>query len=236
MLNKFKHRSCQSEFLDDPGIPAKLLFQNLRELDFINRILGGHIITLKGIRKLVTKKNRTYHIVDLGCGSGDSMKQIARWAKAKGYTVKLTGVDKNTDAIDFMKDNCRSFTEISGIVSDYQEYINAGDPIDIIHCSLFCHHLKDDELVVLFRDLKRYTRTGFIVNDLHRNWLAYYGVKIITRLLNGSALSRNDGPISILRAFKLKEIKMLLCKAKIINYTIHWKWAFRYLVIVHNGA
>jgi len=231
MLNKFKHRSSESELLDAPNIPEELLFQNLRELDFINRTLGGHSITMSGIKKLVTEKNKTYHIIDLGCGSGDTMKRIACWARAKGYKVKLTGVDKNADVINYMNDYCKDYSEISGVVSDYRDFLKTGTTIDIIHCSLFCHHLKDIELVELFSYLKRYTKTGFVINDLQRNWFAYYGVQIITHLLNGSALSKNDGPISILRAFKLKELNTLLQKVQIQNYSINWKWAFRYLII-----
>jgi hypothetical protein len=79
--------------------------------------------------------------------------------------------------------------------------------------------------------LKQNSKIGFVINDLQRNWLAYYGVQMITHLLNGSALSKSDGPVSILRAFKLKELKTLLQKAQIKNYSINWKWAFRYLVI-----
>ncbi len=231
MPNKFKYRSYESELLDAPHIPTELLFQNLRELDFINRILGGHTITMKGIKKLVTEKNKIYHIVDLGCGSGGTMKRIAGWARAKGYKVKLTGVDKNADVINYMNDYCKDYSEISGVVSDYRDFLKTGTKIDIIHCSLFCHHLKDDELAELFSYLKRYTKTGFVINDLQRNWLAYYGVQLITHLLNGSALSKNDGPISILRAFKLEELNTLLQNAQIKNYSINWKWAFRYLVI-----
>ena len=231
MLNKFKQRSNESELLDAPNIPKDLLFENLRELDFINRALGGHAISLSGIKKLVTDKNKIYHIVDLGCGSGDTLKGIADWASAKGFQVKLTGVDMNPDVIDYLTDFCKDYPEIKGVASDYRDYLRTGVPIDIIHCSLFCHHLNDEELEELFGYFKLYPKTGFVINDLHRHWVAYYGVIMITYLLNGSVLSKNDGPISVMRAFKRKELNTLLQKAQIENYSISWKWAFRYLVI-----
>jgi len=217
--------------LDAPHVPKELLLENLRELDFINRILGGHSITMNGIKKLVTEINKIYHIVDLGCGSGGTMKHIAGWARAKGYKVKLTGVDKNADVIHYMNEYCKDYAEINGVVSDYRDFLNTAPTIDIIHCSLFCHHLKDDELAALFRCMEQYCKTGFVINDLQRNWLAYYGVQLITYVLNGSALSKNDGPVSILRAFKFEELKMLLQRAQIKNYSINWEWAFRYLII-----
>jgi len=231
MSNKFTQRSYQTELLDAPNIPKELLFQNLRELDFVNRTLGGHTITLSGIKKLVIDKNKTYYIVDIGCGGGDAMKQIAGWAKRNGYKVKLTGVDMNADAIAYMNESCKKYSEINGVVSDYRDFLKINNTIDIVHCSLFCHHLKDDELVELFSYLKQYPQIGFIINDLQRHWFAYYSIKYLTRLFNGSALVKNDAPLSVLRGFKKNELDHLFKKAEIEKVDIKWKWAFRYLII-----
>ena len=221
------------EILDAPYIPVDLLKKNLRELDFINRIMGGHTISLDGISKLVNQKDKIYHIVDLGCGSGDTLQYISRWAKVAGFKVRLTGVDRNADVIQYMIQYCKDYPDITGVVSDFSEFLKIETDIDIIHCSLFCHHLNDLELMELFKYFKNSVHTGFILNDLQRSKIAYYGVYVITHLLNGSSLSKNDGPISVLRAFKKKELQELLQKAGIFNYSITWKWAFRYLVIGH---
>lgn len=234
MPDKFARRSYEPELLDTTGIPKELLFQNLRELDLINRTLGGHAITLTGIKKLLTDKNKIYHIVDIGCGGGDSMKYIADWARSNGYKIKLTGVDVNADAIEYMNDHCKAYSEISGVVSDYRNFLKNNTMADIIHCSLFCHHLTDDELIELFIYLKQYTAKGFVINDLQRHWFAYNGIKYLTRLLNGSALVKNDAPLSVLRGFKKQELNNLLEKAGLKNVSIKWKWAFRYLVVQTN--
>jgi hypothetical protein len=73
-----------------------------------------------------------------------------------------------------------------------------------------------------------------VINDLQRNPLAYYGVWFLTRLLNGSALAKHDGPVSVLRAFKRREIETLIQRAGLMDFSIQWKWAFRYLVVVKN--
>ena len=127
---------------------------------------------------------------------------IADWARLNNYSVRLTGVDMNANAIDYLKIKCVNYHEISGITADYHEYLNRNEIIDIVHCSLFCHHLKDDELLRLFIYFRQHLKTGFIINDLHRHRLAYYGVWLFTRLLNGTVLAINDGPVSVLRGFK----------------------------------
>lgn len=234
MSNKFSHRSYESELLDAPNIPAELLFQNLKELDLINQTLGGHSVTIAGIKELLTDKNKIYHIVDIGCGGGDAMKSIAEWAKKNNYKVKLTGVDFNSDAINYMKSYCKDYQEIDGVNNDYRAFLKSDNTIDIIHCSLFCHHLKDDELIELFTSIKQYAKVGFVINDLHRHWLAYYSIKFLTRLLNGSSLVRNDAPLSVLRGFKKTEFKKILERAEIKNSDMRWMWAFRYLIIYRN--
>jgi len=231
MLNKFKARSGQMELMDAPNVPEELLIQNLRELDFLNRTLGGHAITLSGIKKLVTDRNKTYHIVDLGCGSGDSLRFIALWARKQKFKVILTGIDMNADTIHYLNYSSKKFPEIKGVVSDYRSFLMKAVDVDIIHCSLFCHHLKDKELEELLIAIKRQAKTGFIINDLQRNAPAYYSVKFFTQLFNGSPLAKNDGPISVLRGFKVEELNTLLRKAQIDNYSISRKWAFRYLIV-----
>ena len=69
-MSKFSHRSYEPELLDAPNIPKELLFKNLRELDVVNRLLGGHAITLTGIKKLVSDKNPKT-VLDIATGTGD---------------------------------------------------------------------------------------------------------------------------------------------------------------------
>lgn len=217
--------------MDAEDIPKEMLHKNLHELDLLNRTLGGHSISLCGIKKLVNDKTRTYHIVDLGCGSGDSLKYIANWARMHQYKVRLTGLDINADAINYLNRQCRDYPEIKGVVSDWQDYLVNDNAIDIIHCSLFCHHLSDENLAALFDLIHDRVRTGFIINDLRRNWLAYYCVFFLTRLLKGSLLSRHDGPLSVLHGFKHAELKTLIEQAQIKQYVIKQKWAFRFLIM-----
>jgi len=231
MISKFKYRSGEKEMLDETNIKQELLFKNLRELDILNRFTGGHAISLKGIKQLFTDHTKIYHVVDLGCGSGDSLRAIADWARENNFNVQLIGIDMNADVIEYLQNHCRSYPEISGITTDYQEFLDRNTSVDIVHCSLFCHHLNDEELIRLFTYFSEKVTTGFVINDLQRNWLAYYSAWFFTRLLNGTALAKNDGPVSVLRAFRASELRHLLEKANIRNFTIQKKRLFRFLVV-----
>lgn len=228
----FKTRSGESELMDSPDVSVQLLHKNLGELDMLNRYLGGHAISIKGIQQLITDHDKVYHIVDLGCGSGDVLKYISRWARKAHFTVRLTGVDKNKAAIQYLTEHNSGYPEITGVVGDYKEYLETGTKVDIVHCSLFCHHLDNSELLELFLYLKTYTGVGFVINDLQRSPVAYYSVWFLTRLLLGSPLSKHDGPVSVLRAFTSEELALIIRDAGMSEFSIHWKWAFRFLVVV----
>lgn len=231
-MSTLRKRSDEPELMDNPNIDRLLLEKNLAELDFFNRYSGGHQITLGGV-KMLTTKQKLYSIADIGCGSGDTMKFIADWARKQNVRIKFIGVDFNVHAIRFLKKNCIGYPEISGIAMDYIDFLKTTLPADIYICSLFCHHLDDARLVELFRYFRRATE-GFVINDIQRSLPAYYSAWVLTRLLNGSALSKNDGPLSVLRAFKKHELENLLLKAGHHNFSVQRKWPFRFRVVVRN--
>lgn len=235
MNNKFKYISSERELIDETNIQKDLLFRNLNELDLLNKYTWGHAITLKGIKQLITDHAKTYNIVDLGCGSGDSLRVIADWARENNFKVQLSGVDKNANVIEYLGRHCSAYPEITGIISDHQEYLDRNSSIDIVLCSLFCHHLNENELIKLFSYFREKVRIGFIVNDLLRSRISYYGAWFVTRLFQATILAKNDGPVSVLRAFRIGEIKHMLEKANIRNYLIQKKSLYRFLIVGKTG-
>lgn len=219
------------ELIDNLEVSVHLLHKNLLELDFLNRIANGHSLSLNGIRKLMIKPDKIYTITDLGCGSGDSLRYISRWAAKNNFQVSLTGVDRNPEVIRIMENACMGYSNIKGIATDYKDYLMRYPHPDIIHCSLFCHHLSDEELLWLLRFCTTHVTTGIVINDLLRTAAAYYSAKIFTRLFFGSELSRNDGPLSVLRAFNTDEVRSLLIRSGFKNFSLSKHWPFRFLVI-----
>jgi hypothetical protein len=101
----------------------------------------------------------------------------------------------------------------------------------IITCTLFCHHFKDNELVSLFRQLRKQVRLGIVVNDIHRHWFAYHSINFLTYFFSRSFMVRNDAKLSVLRSFKRKELAVFLEQAGFKKINIAWKWAFRFQVV-----
>jgi ubiquinone/menaquinone biosynthesis C-methylase UbiE len=225
----FKTRSYQKELLDGQDIAFADIRRNMQELDFINTWLGGHTITLAGIKPLLREQGDIKHIVEIGCGGGDNLRVIKNWAESKGMKLSLCGVDINPECIAFAE----SRTENKGIAfycSDYKKF-QFDNPPDIIFSSLFCHHFSDNDLINMMRWMQQNARTGFFINDLHRHPLAYYSIKMLTQLFSRSYMVKHDAPLSVKRGFKKEDWQKILTAAGIQPYRLIWKWAFRWLII-----
>ena len=71
---------------------------------------------------------------------------------------------------------------------------------------------------------------GMVVNDLHRNALAYFLFRLLGLFIR-NPMTREDGLISIRKAFKREDLENM-SKNMNAKSSIQWKWAFRYQWII----
>jgi 2-polyprenyl-3-methyl-5-hydroxy-6-metoxy-1,4-benzoquinol methylase len=231
MIN-LSERSYKKEILDNDDIPFADIMQNMKELNTVNTLLGGHAITISGIKKIISKHKtkQSITICEIGCGGGDNLNAIEKWCVKNNLTVNFNGIDIKLECIDFARKQYPSLP-CNWIVSDYKNISFEGDKPDIIFSSLFCHHFNDKELIFMLQWMQQNATLGFFINDLHRHWLAYYSIQIITGIFSHSYLVKNDAPLSVARGFKKEEWIKILTSAGIQNNSVNWKWAFRYLIV-----
>lgn len=230
----FTHRSYEKELMDDFEGSGTTMDQTLRELEVINHRLGGNYVTINGLKKIIKQQgrpNQPVKIADLGCGGGDMLMLMAKWGRKHNIPLRLTGIDANPNIVEYARNNTSAFPEINyQSVNIFSEAFQTLE-FDIMQCSLFTHHFTDEELVRLFSIMKSKSRLGFIINDIHRHWLAYYSIKLLTSWFSRSVMVRNDAPVSVLRAFTRQELESLLQQAGVSRFSIRWMWAFRWQVI-----
>lgn len=225
----FATRSYTPELLDQPHIPFADIRQNMRELDTINTLLGGHAITLKGLNMLLPKQTiDPIPVLEIGCGDGNNLRVIQQWAKRKGLALQLTGVDYNPECIAYARQVAAN-KGIDFICSDYRD-VALPQKSGIVFSSLFCHHFTDAQLVAQLRWMEDNSRLGFFINDLHRHPLAYHSIRLLTKIFSKSYLVKNDAPLSVLRGFQKKEWSRLLAEAGVAAQ-VKWAWAFRWLIV-----
>ncbi|MEP4532291.1 MAG: methyltransferase domain-containing protein [Cyclobacteriaceae bacterium] len=227
----FEQRSTELEIMDDLEMGGEVIGQTLRELDIINRRLGGNNISLSAFRKLI-KKYQIKTVADLGCGGGDILIGMAKIAKSEQKAIHFTGIDANPHIADYARKHTSKWPNINFKAQNIFSDDFRQSQFDVVHCCLFLHHFTEAQLIQIFKHLKDQTSTAIIFNDLHRHWLAYYSIKMITRLFSRSYMVRNDAAVSVARGFKKEEIVKLMTACDIRNYTLKWKWAFRWELII----
>ncbi len=222
--------------MDDFSMKGELLRDTLDKLGQINKWLGGNHITLNGISHLLKNqpKDKTYKIIDLGCGHGDILRLIANFGRKKGYKFQLIGIDANQDTIDYANELSQDYPELSfkniDIFSDTFKNLEH----DISLSTLFLHHFKNDEILTILKELSKTSKLGVVVNDLHRSKAAYYLFKLLSLVISNKMIA-SDGLTSILRSFKRKDLKEF-SETLNLNSTIKWKWAFRYQWLIFNKS
>ena len=238
MAIDFSTRSETIELMDDLACEGEVVNQTLRELDFINRWLGGNQITLSALKEvwLSVPLNQAITIVDLGCGSGEMLRLIAALAKKQNRKVQLIGFDANPEIVKYAQEQSKEFSNISfEALNVFSEEFQKRE-FDIVLATLFMHHFHNEELKGLLASLKRQSRYAIIINDIHRHSLAYYSIKWLTQLFSRSAMVKFDAPLSVLRAFKKREWQQIMESIVQKDYSLSWKWAFRWKLIIRlNG-
>lgn len=230
----FQKRSEEKEFLDDLQCEGEDLKQNLRELKFINKWLGGNDVTFSGLEKALKDYvvKEPLQIADLGCGGGDILELIAQWGRKNTIPMLLTGIDANSYIIEYAKKNTAVYPEIRYERLNVFSEEFSSKKFDLVNCTLFCHHFDDESLVKLFSQLRNQTNIAVVINDLHRHWFAYHSIKWLTKFFSRSYMVRNDAKLSVLRGFRKKELEVIIRKSGYTDFSITWKWAFRWEVVL----
>lgn len=216
--------------MDDLQLDEPRLYQTLRELDFINETLGGNQISIKAFKNLLSSE-KEISVMDMGTGSGNMLRKMAKICDKQNISFEGTGIDANPHITQYAAYHTDSSDHI--VYRDVDVFDDAcyEKKVDIIHACLFTHHFSEDQLVGLFQQWKRTANKAVIINDLHRDTIAYYGIKWLTQLFSKSSMVRYDAPLSVARGFSRHELEVILKTAGITNYTLRWKWAFRWLLI-----
>ncbi len=227
-------RSTEKEFLDSELLSANDLNRNLAELNIINKMLGGYRASTRGFNEILKTHPSVYNVLDIGFGGGDSIFHLSKLAASRNIPVFFVGVDLKEDCLSYAEKKLALVLNKRLICKDYRDISpEMLDDTDIIHCSLFLHHLNDNEIIHLFQ-MARFHHCILLINDLHRHWLAYQSIRLLTGIFSRSWLVKNDAPISVKRGFRKKELLALLSRSGFTSFSVKWSWPFRYIVIAHK--
>jgi ubiquinone/menaquinone biosynthesis C-methylase UbiE len=206
-LADLRRRSAELELLDQGTLPSSDLLANLRDIARINRLPGGTGASIAAIRRRIPDAGGT--VLDVGTGAADIPRALVRRVPA----VMVTAIDRDRAIVELAQRWCAGVDRLRVVEADGLALPFEDGSFDVAHASLVVHHLDPPEVVMLLRELHRVSRRGVVVNDLRRGWFPYAVALVTVRAFGRSAVTRNDGPLSVRRSYTLREQDRLAADA-----------------------
>ena len=234
MFASFAERSREAELMDGADYTAAEMIENLADLRRVNRYLGGrraltrHLFPM--IQTVWATKPRRVRLLDVGAGSADIPARIVSWARVRGIEVEFVALDLNEIVATEARRQTEGYPEIKVIRADALELPFEDRSFDFALASLFLHHLESRQAACLIESFARVARVAFIINDLRRHPVAYYSIKLLTRIFTRNRLVRNDSAVSVLRGFTERDIADL-ADASRIGLQVFRHFPYRFILI-----
>jgi len=224
----FQNRSLKLERIDTGDYTPEEYDRFLQDIRLVNRFAGDNR-ALKNtlLREIEREDLRTFSVLDIGAGSGELLRVIAKFARKGGRETQLYGLELNARSAEAILEESKDFAEISSVRGDALRLPFAENSFDYAICSLFTHHFTDENIIAILREMSRVARHKIFVIDLHRHRMAYLSYRIFCAAFRISPLVVQDGSLSILRSFYPAELKLLAEKANLRNISVKRHLPFR---------
>jgi 2-polyprenyl-3-methyl-5-hydroxy-6-metoxy-1,4-benzoquinol methylase len=226
-----RRRRCRPEIMDQPGLDRRRHHHALFGLERINRWSGSAGILWPPIGTLAREASGApLRLLDIATGAGDVPVRLWHKARRAGVELAVDGCDLSPQAVDYAAGRAnRARAAVRFFV-----WNALADPLppgyDIVTCSLFLHHLSDEQALLLLRRMSQMARRLVLVNDLRRSLAGYLMAYVGTRLLSTSPVVHTDGPRSVEAAFQPEEALALAVRAGLRGATVRRRWPFRFLL------
>ena len=226
-------RRLDDEMMDREQ-PLCDLRENFRDIGTINRLFGGLSLVLKHLSPFL--EGDDVSVLDVATGGADVPRAILRWGRNRGHKISVSAVDANPAVLNIAREATRSEPAISLLEGDARQLPFADNSFDLVLLSLTLHHFDDTTAERVLREMMRVARRGIIVNDLSRAYLPAGLIWLTTRLLGMNRMTKNDAPLSVLRARTPDEYRRLAVSAGLQRAKVCRHAFWRVAVVATKGS
>ncbi len=230
ILLEAAERRREPEIMDQPGLDLREHERALAGLRRINRLSGSAAILWPPILDLARASSNELRILDIATGGGDVPIDLWKRAQRSGLAVRIDACDVSLQALDHARERARRehatvrLFQLDALCDDLPA------DYDVLTCSLFLHHLEEDEAVGLLRRMTAAARRMVLINDLVRSPAGLAAAYVVSRLITRSRVVHVDAPLSVKAAFTIAEVRDLARRAGLEPVKIERRWPFRFLL------
>lgn len=223
-------RIDEPELLDQGYGSTEDAQASLSEIATMNRYLGGVQALTGHLYPRLRANAGLTTLADLGTGSAEIPKLIARWGQRHALKLRIIGVDAAFRHLAYAKTSAGP--EIRLVQADANCLPFAPDSLDFIISTLFLHHLSPGQVVALLQSAYGCVRRGLVLSDIVRSRLPLFAFRLIQPLFARNFLTKHDGSLSIRRAYTPSELRHLAEAAGLPNAKVYVHLPWRMTLVV----
>ena len=231
-------RSQQPEWLDANDIPAQDLQRNLDDLRWLNRYLGSSWLLCTALQRVWRQMGSPRHlrVLDVGTGAGDIPAVLTRWGERRGVYIAVMAIDSHPGVLQYMRSVQSLPQSITCLQADGLCLPFRARTFDVVLCSTMLHHLDWQQGIALLQSMAAVARYGVVVTDLVRSRLYYYAARLMLALMACHEVTRHDGPLSVLRAYSVGEVREMARLAGLMPVCVSTTLGYRFVLVYRPPA
>lgn len=227
-------RDRRPEIMDQPDLDPERHHHALNALRRINRLSASAATLFGPLRELHEELGTDkLRVLDVASGGGDVAVRLWRHAAKAGLDWRIAGCDVSPVAVEHAREYAfREEASVHFFALDALRQPIEGH-YDAVVCSLFLHHLDEDDAAALLGAMARVGESGprlVLINDLDRSLVGLWAAYVGSRLLTTSTVVHTDGPLSVRAAFTPAEAIALAERAGLSSATVRRCWPWRWLL------
>lgn len=222
-------RVREPELMDGIDLERDRHVRALDALARVNRVSLASSRVWSEVLRLSRDGVQPIRVLDVACGGGDVLHDVARRARRHGVDVELHGCDVSTLALARASERGPRGAALRFFELDVHR-----DPLPggyhLLCSSLFLHHLSPEFALTLLQAMARVTERALLVQDLRRTRLGYVFAWLGLLALTRSDVARADGLVSVRAAFTLEEARALCGAAGLDDAEVRACWPQRFVL------
>jgi len=194
----------RQELMEDPACDPRKLRRTYDQFHAINTLVSGWGgIYRRHLRPEADGAPLT--LLDVGFGGGDIPNRLARWAKRDGVDLRITAIDLDRRALDYVTSQEQP-PNVEFRRQSLAEVLESGERYDFVISNHLLHHLSHPELERLCAGSRRLARRRVIHSDIVRSDLGYLCFAALTVPFFHDSFIVRDGLTSIRRSYTRREL------------------------------